>query len=69
MGTMLDPKRSLTTSESRAEFDYRFKERVGMMLDSWCEPPEEVIAFAQSETLQELRLLRAALTAESIPKP
>lgn len=67
MGTMLDPKRSLTPAEARAEFDYRFCERIGMMTDG-APPSAEQTEFAQAETMKEMRLLKNACNSPGISR-
>jgi hypothetical protein len=47
----------LSTEEARAEFEYRFKERVGMMSPD-APPTEEQIAYANAETMGQMREVR-----------
>jgi hypothetical protein len=66
MGKVL-AQEPLTVAESRAEFDYRFQERIGMMTDG-NPPSEEQIAFAQAETMREVRLVKNACCPTRLPR-
>jgi hypothetical protein len=60
MGTLLDSPKPLTPAEARAEYDYRFLERIGMMSDEIPPSPSaEQIEYAQAETMKEVRLVKA----------
>ena len=50
------PMKPLTAEEKKAEFDYRLKERLGMMAPDG-KPTEEQRIFAQAEAMRELRRL------------
>jgi hypothetical protein len=50
----------LTPAEAKSEYEYRLKERLGMMSPDTV-PTEEQQVFAQSEATREVGLLKKAL--------
>lgn len=50
----------LTTEEAKSEFEYRLKERLGMMAPDG-KPTEEQRVYAQTEAMREVGLLRKSL--------